>query len=298
MRTDTIFYQLFLTFHSLLFELLGQPPENAIGYQFKSVEVKEKAFRFDGIFIPERQDKLIYFAEIQFQNDPNFYWKFITEINIYLNQYKPIQDWKGVAIFPDRSFDVETLTKYQQEFISSGRIVQIYLDEISTESIGMGLIRLIIIQENQAPELAEQIKQRTKVEIPDPIVRQKIIELLETILISKFSNLTREEIQTMFLLDDIKQSRFYQDVREDVREEVTEEVREEAREEGAKALLIRMLSKRIGKLSDICIEYINNLALNQLQELAETWLDFESIADLDRWIESNRTFTRDSLERQ
>jgi predicted transposase/invertase (TIGR01784 family) len=286
MRTDTIFYQLFLIFDTLLFELLDQPPENAIGYQFTSAEVKEKAFRFDGIFLPDRPDKLIYFAEVQFQHNPDFFWEFITEINIYLNQYKPIQDWKGIAIFADRSFDVETLTKYQQEFISSSRIVQIYLDETSTESIGISLIRLIISQKNQAPELAEQIKQRTKAEIADPTVRQKIIELLETVLISKFSNLTREEIQTMFLLDDIKQSRFYQDVKEDVREEVTEEVKEEAREEGAKAILIRMLSKRFGKLSGIYVQHINKLMHKQLEELAEVWLDFENISDLDRWLES------------
>jgi predicted transposase YdaD len=52
MRTDTIFYQLFQTFDTLLFELIGEPVENAVGYKFESVEVKEKAFRFDGIFYP------------------------------------------------------------------------------------------------------------------------------------------------------------------------------------------------------------------------------------------------------
>ncbi|MFN7413396.1 MAG: DUF2887 domain-containing protein, partial [Dolichospermum sp.] len=31
MHTDTIFYQIFLTFHTLLCELLGQPPEHAAG---------------------------------------------------------------------------------------------------------------------------------------------------------------------------------------------------------------------------------------------------------------------------
>ncbi len=67
MRTDTIFYQLFLTFHSLLFELLGEPIENADDYQFISAEIKEKAFRFDGIFIPDQKDKPIYFVEVQFQ---------------------------------------------------------------------------------------------------------------------------------------------------------------------------------------------------------------------------------------
>ena len=59
MRTNTIFYQLFLTFHSLLFQLLGQPLEKAEHYKFTSVEVKKKAFRFD-------------------------------ENNIYLNQYQPL----------------------------------------------------------------------------------------------------------------------------------------------------------------------------------------------------------------
>jgi predicted transposase YdaD len=45
MRTDTLFYQLFNTFHSLLFELIERPITEAEGYEFSSVEVKEKAFR-------------------------------------------------------------------------------------------------------------------------------------------------------------------------------------------------------------------------------------------------------------
>ena len=67
MRTDTIFFQLFQTFDSLLFELVGLPPETASGYRFTSVEIKEKAFRFDGIFMPEALDKNIWFVEVQFQ---------------------------------------------------------------------------------------------------------------------------------------------------------------------------------------------------------------------------------------
>jgi predicted transposase YdaD len=62
MRTDTIFFQLFQTFDSLLFELVGLPPETAEGYRFTSVEIKEKAFRFDGLFIPESLDKNIWFG--------------------------------------------------------------------------------------------------------------------------------------------------------------------------------------------------------------------------------------------
>jgi predicted transposase/invertase (TIGR01784 family) len=186
MRTDTIFYQLFLTFHSLLFELLGQPEENANSYQFTSGEVKEKAFRFDGIFMPNEMDKPIYLVEVQFQSKPEFYWEFITEINIYLNQYKPVQDWQAVAIFAKRSFEVKTLTTYQQELVANGRIVRIYLDELPPGSIGIGLIQLIISQEAQAPELVKQLMQRASTEITNVAVRQGIIELLESVLVYKF----------------------------------------------------------------------------------------------------------------
>ena len=271
MHTDTIFYQIFLTFHTLLFELLGQPPENAAGYQFTSVEVKEKAFRFDGIFMPDSEEKPIYFVEVQFQNKPEFYWELITEINIYLNQYKPEQDWQAVALFAKRSLDVERLTNYQQELVNSGRIKRIYLDEIASGSIGMGLIELIVSKENQSQELVKNLMTRTKTEVSNDSERQGIIELLESVLMSKFSQLSRQEIEAMFLVSDIKQTRVYQ----------------EAKEEGEKNLLLRQLSKRFGKLGDAYIKSINSLTIAQLEDLGEALLDFGDINDLEQWLKSH-----------
>ena len=77
------------------------------------------------------------------------------------------------------------------------------------------------------------------------MVIRSIIDLLETVLVSKFAKLSRQEIQTMFLLSDIKQTRVYQ----------------EAMEEGETRLLLRLLSKRFGKISDRSIQMINKLSL-------------------------------------
>ena len=272
MRTDTIFYQLFLTFHSLLFELLGQPLVEADNYQFISEEIKEKAFRFDGIFIPNCEDKLIYFVEVQCQPKPDFYWELLAEINIYLNQFKPVQDWKAVALFADRRFEVKNLTPYQQELVNSDRIIRIYLDELPTGSIGVGLIQLIVAQESQAPVLVQELLQRAKTEIADAWVTRDIIDLLETVLVSKFAQLSRQEIQAMFLLTDIKQTRVYQ------------EARQEGRQVEASLMLKRLLSKRFGKLNDRRLEAINNLSLEQLEDLGEALLDFTDIAELDTWL--------------
>ena len=272
MRTDTIFYKLFLTFNTLLFELLGKPVDNAAHYQFISAEIKEKAFRFDGIFMPDREDKPIYFVEVQFQNKPDFYWELIAEISLYLNQYKPVQDSKAVALFAQRRFDVTSLTLYQQELINSGRILPIYLDEVRSGSIGVGLIQLILAQDVQAPVLVQQLLQRAKTEIADPLVTRDIIDLLETVLVSKFAQLSRKEIQAMFLLSDIKQTRVYQ------------EAKQEGRQEGEIRLLIRQLSRRFGKISDRRIQIINSLTLEQLDDLGEALLDFGELADLDNWL--------------
>lgn len=74
MKTDTIFYQLFQNFPSIFFELIGQPATATSSYQFTSLEVKQRAFRFDGLFLPvaESPELPIYFVEVQFQKSQIF----------------------------------------------------------------------------------------------------------------------------------------------------------------------------------------------------------------------------------
>ncbi|RUR72589.1 DUF2887 domain-containing protein [Chlorogloeopsis fritschii PCC 9212] len=71
MKTDSIFYQLFAEFPSIFFELIGRSPSDTQGYQFRSVEIKQTAFRIDGVFLPPENnpDKTVYFCEVQFQKE-------------------------------------------------------------------------------------------------------------------------------------------------------------------------------------------------------------------------------------
>jgi len=73
-KTNTIFYQLFQNFPSIFFELIGQPATATSNYQFTSLEVKQRAFRFDGLFLPiaESPELPIYFVEVQFKKSPSF----------------------------------------------------------------------------------------------------------------------------------------------------------------------------------------------------------------------------------
>jgi predicted transposase YdaD len=53
LKTDSIFYRIFQTDPGILFELLGQSPELAQDYEFRSVKIKQLAFRIDGILLPK-----------------------------------------------------------------------------------------------------------------------------------------------------------------------------------------------------------------------------------------------------
>ena len=55
MQTDKIFYSLFQAFPSIFFTIIGAATVNVNAYEFVSVELKETAFRIDGVFIPTNQ---------------------------------------------------------------------------------------------------------------------------------------------------------------------------------------------------------------------------------------------------
>ena len=134
MRRDTIFHQLFRQFPTLLFELLSQPPTDAERYIFDSVEVKETAFRIDGVFIPPNSAGIIYFVEVQFQPDELLYERMLSEISIYTYRHRRnFSNWRAVAIYPSRSLE-QSSTEVVIEMLASGRITPIYLDELGNRA--------------------------------------------------------------------------------------------------------------------------------------------------------------------
>ncbi len=90
MKTDSIFYRLFQEFPGVFFELIGNSPQTAEAYQFSSIEIKQTAFRIDGVFLPTQgEQNLIYFVEVQFQTDAAIYARLFSEICLYLRQNQP-----------------------------------------------------------------------------------------------------------------------------------------------------------------------------------------------------------------
>jgi predicted transposase/invertase (TIGR01784 family) len=212
-KTDSIFYRLFQDFPETFFDLLGFPADEADAYRFTSREIKQLAFRIDGLFCPESGEtgKSFYLVEVQFQIDRAFYYRLFAELFLLLKQYQPAHPWEIVVIYPTRSIEREETTHFA-EMLSSSRVHRFYLDELTEgDSLGIGLLQLIIEREEDAGRKALQLVQKGRERLTDETARNNWIDLIETILVYKLPQKSREEIEAMFGLSELKQTKVYQE---------------------------------------------------------------------------------------
>ena len=221
MKTDNIFYKIFQTLPEVLFELIGESTETASEYQFTSIQVKELARTIDGVFKSKEKTQPIYFIEVQFQREDNLYDRLLTEVFLYLGQYKPDQYWRGIVIWAKRSL-APVIRKEYEVIFAQNLIEIIYLDEIEPsgqDSIGLGIIELIIGKEETIVPKVQGLAESARRNITDLSLRRDIIELIEKVVIYKFPRKSNEELEAMFGLAEWKQTQFYQDVKAEGLEE-------------------------------------------------------------------------------
>jgi predicted transposase/invertase (TIGR01784 family) len=279
LKTDSLFYLLFQTAPDILFDVLGRVPAVENAYDFCSVELKQTAFRIDGVFVPrpETNDSTVYFVEVQFQEDEFFYQRFFAEIFLYLRQNPAVTQWQAAVLFSKRRIEPSQTSAYAV-LLDSSQVQRIYLEDLQQESkvsIGIGLIQLIISTPGQVAEQAKSLLDRLHADEQSKLSRQAIIELIETIVVYQFPLLSREAIEQMLGLSELKQTRVYQDALQEGIEQGIERER---------SLILKLLTRRVGSVSAQSEAKILKLSVTQLEALGEALLDFSSAADLQDWL--------------
>jgi len=232
------------------------------------VEIKELSRRIDGLFLPkpEYPEEPIYFVEVQYQRDDDLYWRLITEAFVYLNQYRPEKPWQAVVMWAKRSLDPGIPISYQTS-LSNGQIQVIYLDELTdtSSSIGLGIIGLVVAPEDEAVQVARNLI--TQVQQASVTNRNQLLELVERMLIYKFSNQSRQELEAMFGLTEWQQTRFYQEVREEVKQEVKQEVEQKINLKAISRMSSMGLSvEQIAQALELEVEVVRKAIENQSTE--------------------------------
>ncbi len=224
MRTDKLVYLLLQLAPQGFFALIGRNPDDASRYEFKSVELKETAFRIDGVFVPKSDDDFIYFIEAQFQPDETFYARFFAEIFLFLKQY-PAKKWNAIALYPSRNVEQKNLEGFD-DLLELPRVKRVYLDELpESEKVATGLFKLLVEPERTAGEAARKMASRAN---------KAELDLIEQILTYKFRTLTRKEIREMLKIQEelLKDTAFYREAFEEGKVEGRQEGEAKGRQEG------------------------------------------------------------------
>jgi len=150
-----------------------------------------------------------------------------------------------------------------------------------TNSLTIAIIQLILAPENKALKLARQINEKVQQE-PNTDLQDQVVKFIETVLVYKFPKLSRQEIEAMFTFNDLKNTRVYQDAKQ--------EGLQLGKQEGLQrqvAMLVRILTRKFGKLSPRTKNRITKLSVTQLENLAEVIFDLQTLADLNTWLRNN-----------
>jgi predicted transposase YdaD len=272
MKTDKWFYELFLSQPGMLSELIPGF-ESEWSFTYSSVVVKEKEFRFDGLFTPVSDDPNIpiVFAEAQMQTDKNFYSRFFAETFLYLAQYEVNRPWRGLLILSSPGVNFGTELPYN--CLLQNQVTRIFLKDLQGRkelSSNLSLLQMLVTEQEESAEIGKNLLRNAESESE----YEKRLTLIETMLANKFPELTKEIIMEMLEIKtmDVTKSRFYQ------------QIYTEGRQEGEVNLVLRLLTRKLANLSETMVKRVKKLTIPQLENLGEALLEFTQIGDLETFL--------------
>ncbi len=240
--------------------MIGLSKRKAKDYKFSSVEVKDIAFRFDGLFISQVKGALIYCVEAQFRKEFDFYPRFFGKIFTYLQQHAPTNDWRAIVFFPNKAAD-PGIHLHSREFFESGRLQRVYLADLPKkylEKFPLNLLKIIIDSKKKVLATAKTIIRKLPKQVSDAKQQETVVELLINLLTSKLPQMSRKEITKMFDLRDVKKSRFYR--------EIANENKREGRQQRDREIVKKLLRK---KMPLKFISDVTGLSANQIRALTK-----------------------------
>ena len=284
MKTDKLFYRIFLNQPDLIAELIPGIPSDC-EFEYSAPVLKEKETRLDGLLTPisNNSDVPLIFLEAQMQRDTKFYSRYFRGIFSYIDQYEISRNWRGLLILLNKRLELGSELPHRN--LLNSQVERLYLEDLLHQdnlSPNLALLRLIVTPKDQAGLAARKILNSVSTEAEF----QLKLDLVESILVNKFTQLTLEEIQKMLNLKeaDITQTRFYQEVLEIGEKKGLQQ----GVQQGEANLTIRLLKRRCGNLTAIQEEKVRSLSISQLESLGEALLDFQNMSDLENWLQDNR----------
>jgi len=222
MKRDSLFFELFRDLPRGFFEAIGRPEIDPRQYELKAIEYKETAVRLDGVFQPLVAGAgPAYIWEAQWYSSNKVYANLLSKVGRFLEHGNPSQMWIAVVIYPTRSLEQKNLEPYEC-LLNSNQMVRVYLDELPpapADRIELGILQMIGAGPEAALRQARTLVPALKSAKYSSGFRRRVIQFVETVILYQFPKLSREEIETMLQVTDVRETRVFQEALQEGREE-------------------------------------------------------------------------------
>ena len=138
---------------------------------------------------------------------------------LYLERNRPEQPWRATVLFGARGHEPTETASYRG-LMESGQLVPLYLEELAVrpgESIELSIMRLAV--DREAVAVVPRVLERIHDEVADDMRRVALLESVETVMISRMPQLTKEEFIAMFQLENYRKSRLFKEWKQEGIEE-------------------------------------------------------------------------------
>ena len=295
MKTDHWFYGLFQSAPDLIALLLpvaGAPapslgpdsPGDAL-YRFEAPELKAANHRLDGAFWPKSgeagsPEQPVVLLEVQMHSKAGFKHRLGAQSFRFLQLYPQVLHLAVVVVVvPHRRLKLgpAQLPSQLQAFVDG--VIWLSLEELGQQADldpWLSLLTLPVRPEAELPASTQQILEH----------RPDLLSTVLTMLFERFPTLSPEQIMVIAGIptDQLLHTRAAQDLLDRGRQEGEARGRQEGEAQGEAKIILRLLNRRCGLLSDATTAEIQALPLKQLEALAEALLDFSGPADLEAWL--------------
>ncbi|MGI0496046.1 Rpn family recombination-promoting nuclease/putative transposase [Limnospira platensis] len=258
--------------------LLGEPIPLT---ELSPSELSLEPIRADSLILLKSEGVILH-LEFQTQPDPTIPFRMLDYwVRVY-RRFPECQMRQVVIYLRESSSDLVYQTQLEiAQTRHKFQVIRLWEESVDTFINVPGLLPFAILaQTGDRQKLLERVAEKINA-IADRRTQNNVAAstailaglVLDKVLIKR---LLRQEI--------MQESVIYQDIWE----EALEKGVQQGVTEGEKALILRLLNRRLGSLPETVIGQINQLPLPALEELGEALLDFSEIDDLLEWLQSHQ----------
>jgi predicted transposase/invertase (TIGR01784 family) len=242
--------------------------------ELKPTELSVDPIRADSIILLTNRDLILH---LEFQTDADDEMQF-RMIDYRVRAYRkfPTKRMRQIVIYLRKTtselvyqttFEIEN-TRHQFE------VIRLWEQPASIFLESPGLYPFASLAQTDEPEL---VLRSVAAKIEGITERKVQADLAATTSVLAGLVLDRDRVKSLLRRDIMRESVIYQDILAEGLERGLQQER---------ALVFRLLTKKIGNLTPKIQERVNVLSIDRVESLGEALLDFNTLADLERFLDS------------